>query len=139
MLLNLKNRQLVSTINFLTKLELKTKESRSRSKVVNLLTEKLEELQKDEKELLVRYATKDEDDKPVMTGQSYDIPKEVENEWIEERTELLNESTSIDCSAYKVHVDRLVESLNNLDMNLKDEDAFAYDLLLDQLEKEGDE
>jgi hypothetical protein len=139
MLLNLKNKQLVSIINFLNKLELKTKESRSRSKLSNLFTEKLEELQKDEKELLIRFSKKDEDGNPVMIGQNYDIPQETENEWIEERTALLNETISVDCSELKVHTERLTSVLNDLDMILKDEDAIAYDVLLDQLEKEGDE
>lgn len=139
MLLNLKNKQLVSIINFLNKLELKTKESRSRSKLSNLFTEKLEELQKDEKELLVRFSKKDGDGNPVMIGQNYDIPQETENEWIEERTALLNETISVDCSELKVHTERLTSVLNELDMILKDEDAIAYDVLLEQLEKEGDE
>lgn len=139
MLLNLKNKQLVSIINFLNKLELKTKESRSRSKLSNLFTEKLEELQRDEKELLVRFSKKDDDGNPVMIGQNYDIPQETENEWIEERTALLNETISVDCSELKVHTERLTSVLNELDMILKDEDAIAYDVLLDQLEKEGDE
>lgn len=138
MLLNLKNRQLVSTINFLSKLELKTKESRSRSKVVNLLTGKLEELQADEKELLVKYSNKDSDDNPVMIGQDYDIPKESENEWLNQRVELLNEGISIDCSEIEVHTNRLTDVLNELDMTLKDDDALAYDLLLDELEKDGE-
>lgn len=139
MLLNLKNKQLVSIINFLNKLELKTKESRSRSKLSNLFTEKLEELQKDEKELLVRFSKKDDDGNPVMIGQNYDIPQDTENEWIEERTSLLNETISVDCSELKTHTERLTSVLNELDMILKDEDAVAYDVLLDQLEKEGDE
>lgn len=139
MLLNLKNKQLVSIINFLNKLELKTKESRSRSKLSNLFTEKLEELQKDEKELLVRFSKKDDDGNPVMIGQNYDIPQDTENEWIEERTALLNETISVDCSELKVHTERLTSVLIDLDMILKDEDAIAYDILLDQLEKEGDE
>lgn len=139
MLLNLKNKQLVSIINFLNKLELKTKESRSRSKLSNLFTEKLEELQKDEKDLLVRFSKKDEDGNPVMIGQNYDIPQETENEWIEERTALLNETISVDCSELKVHTERLTSVLIDLDMILKDEDAIAYDVLLEQLEKEGDE
>ena len=139
MLLNLKNKQLVSIINFLNKLELKTKESRSRSKLSNLFTEKLEELQRDEKELLVRFSKKGEDGNPVMIGQNYDIPQETENEWIEERTALLNETISVDCSELKVHTERLTSVLIDLDMILKDEDAIAYDVLLEQLEKEGDE
>ncbi|MFI3605667.1 DUF1617 family protein [Vagococcus fluvialis] len=139
MLLNLKNKQLVSIINFLNKLELKTKESRSRSKLSNLFTEKLEELQRDEKDLLVRFSNKDGEGNPVMIGQNYDIPQETENEWIEERTALLNETISVDCSELKVHTERLTSVLNELDMILKDEDAIAYDVLLDQLEKEGDE
>ncbi|WP_288395346.1 DUF1617 family protein [uncultured Vagococcus sp.] len=139
MLLNLKNKQLVSIINFLNKLELKTKESRSRSKLSNLFTEKLEELQKDEKELLVRFSKKDDDGNPVMIGQNFDIPQDTENEWIEERTALLNETISVDCSELKVHTERLTSVLIDLDMILKDEDAIAYDVLLDQLEKEGDE
>lgn len=139
MLLNLKNKQLVSIINFLNKLELKTKESRSRSKLSNLFTEKLEELQRDEKDLLVRFSNKDGEGDPVMIGQNYDIPQETENEWIEERTALLNETISVDCSELKVHTERLTSVLNELDMILKDEDAIAYDVLLDQLEKEGDE
>lgn len=139
MLLNLKNKQLVSIINFLNKLELKTKESRSRSKLSNLFTEKLEELQKDEKDLLVRFSKKDDDGNPVMIGQNYDIPQDTENEWIEERTALLNETISVDCSELKVHTERLTSVLIDLDMILKYEDAIAYDVLLDQLEKEGDE
>lgn len=139
MLLNLKNKQLVSIINFLNKLELKTKESRSRSKLSNLFTEKLEELQRDEKDLLVRFSKKDDNGNPVMIGQNYDIPQETENEWIEERTALLNETISVDCSELKVHTERLTSVLNELDMILKDEDAIAYDILLEQLEKEGDE
>lgn len=135
MLLNLKNKQLVSIINFLTKLELKPKESRSRTKISNLFTEKLEELQNDEKELLIRLSNKDDDGNPVMIGQNYDIPKESEKEWVDERVDLLNESITIDCTQYKTHVERLTTVLQELDVTLKDEDAIAYDVLLDELEK----
>lgn len=135
MLFNLKNKQLVSIINFLTKLELKPKESRSRTKISNLFTEKLEELQNDEKELLIRLSNKDDDGNPVMIGQNYDIPKESEKEWVDERVDLLNESITIDCTQYKTHVERLTTVLQELDVTLKDEDAIAYDVLLDEFEK----
>lgn len=133
---NLKNLQLVPTIEFLNSVELKGKESRSRSKVVKKLIEKLKELQEDEKVLLESFSNKDESGEVVrLDDLSYDVPKENLLELTKQKNELLNEYAIVDCSEIYQHCKTLLSSLEDFDKNLSGQEAEVYDLLLDQLEE----
>lgn len=134
--MKIKNQHLVLTINFLQNMKLKAAESRSRSKLVKLLSEKLKELQTDEKALLEEYAVKDEDGKAVMIDENqYDIAKENEPEFGKEHVVLLNEEVTITTTDYAEYVENVKKSLEAYDEELSGTDADVYDLLMNELEK----
>lgn len=134
--MKIRNQHLVLTINFLQNMKLKAAESRSRSKLVKLLSEKLKELQTDEKALLEEYAVKDEDGKAVMIDENqYDIAKENKPEFGKEYAVLLNEEVTITTTDYAEYVENVKKSLEAYDEELSGTDADVYDLLMNELEK----
>lgn len=134
--MKIRNQHLVLTINFLQGMKLKAAESRSRSKLVKLLSEKLKELQTDEKALLEEYAVKDEDGKAVMIDENqYDIAKENKPEFGKEHVVLLNEEVTITTTDYADHFENVKKSLEAYDEELSGTDADVYDLLMNELEK----
>lgn len=135
-----KNAELIPTINFLQKIELKAKDSRARSKVIILLSKKLEELQNDERSLLEHYSEKDDSGHPIMIdSNTFSLSEENSIEVAKERAELLNETAVIVTTEYKEYLKRLQEALENYDSELSGSDAEMYDRLLDELEREGAE
>lgn len=135
--MKIKNQYLVPTINFLQGMKLKAAESRSRSKVVKLLSKKLEELQADEKVLLEEYAVKNADGKAVMLDKNqYDIAEKDKPEFGKEHIVLLNEEATITMTDYADHFENVKKSLEAYDEELSGTDADIYDLLMNELEKE---
>ena len=59
-MLRIRNEELVDVITFLESFELQPKVSRVRTKLVRLIRQKIDELYKDEVELLERFGKKDE-------------------------------------------------------------------------------
>lgn len=135
--MKIKNQYLVLTINFLQVMKLKAAESRSRSKVVKLLSKKLEELQADEKVLLEEYAVKDANGKAMMIDENqYDIAEKDKPEFGKEHVVLLNEEVTITMTDYADHFENVKKSLEAYDEELSGTDADIYDLLMNELEKE---
>ncbi|WP_170924829.1 DUF1617 family protein [Candidatus Enterococcus clewellii] len=136
--MNFKNEEIIPAINFLQKIELKAKASRARSKIIILLSKKLEELQNDERTLLEHYSEKNESGQPIMIdSNTFSLSEENSLEVARERIDLLNETVTIVTTEYQEHVQRLQEALENYDSELSGSDAEMYDRLLDELEREG--
>lgn len=132
--LNIEKSAIGGSIEFLGKLNLKSKASRHRSKLIRLLTPHFEELAADEKELLLQYAARDEEGEPVTSedGQSYQI--ENAKSYLVDRKELFTEKILISGPEHEEMFKTVLEILENCEMELSGPDAYIYDLLLTQLE-----
>ncbi|HCT0494099.1 TPA: DUF1617 family protein, partial [Staphylococcus pseudintermedius] len=110
-------------------LELKAKQSRSRTKFMRLLDEKQEEYKEGNDELLSMYAVKDEAGQPKIVDNQYEFENGNLEKYIDERAELDNEEVIINLEDYPKVFETLFEVLDELDIQLKEEDAVTYDRL----------
>ena len=127
----MKNRDLVKAINFLNSLNLKGKDSRSRSKFIRLLEKYFEELKDDELELLREFDLLDENGNIKQDTNDTDSIRlfNIEQE------KLYSEQVVINCEDIIDRMNTLKEVLENLDTELSGDDAYIYDYLLDEIEK----
>lgn len=133
MKINLQNSYLVPSINFLQSIKLKGKESRSRSKLVKLLTKSLKTLQEDENALLDQYGERNKDGEFVKEENgNIKVIKKVE--WQKEHRELLETIAEIEGGTYVNHIDDCKKILDDYDGELDGANAEAYDALLDAFE-----
>lgn len=139
-LLKFKNNELVNVANFLVSIPLKSKASRARTALVQKLSLKNDEFRKFQKELLEKYAQKDDSGELIQDENgSYPWIKETKAEAVEALTELNNEEVYINIEEYRPNMKLLILALDNLDMELSGQEAVAYNLLMDQLEEESEE
>ncbi|NHI99015.1 DUF1617 family protein [Lactococcus garvieae] len=139
-MLKFKNSEFVNVANFLVSIPLKTKASRARTSLVNKLSLKNEEYRKFQKDLLEKYAQKDEAGELIQDENgSYPWVKETKDEAVEALTELNNEEVYINIEEYRPNMKILGLALEDLDIELSGQEAAAYDLLMDQLEEESEE
>jgi len=133
MKINLQNSYLVPSINFLQGIKLKGKQSRSRSKLVKLLTKSLKTLQEDENALLDQYGERD-DDGEFVKEENGNIKVTKKAEWQKEHRELLETIAEIEGGTYVNHIDDCKKILDDYDGELDGANAEAYDALLDAFE-----
>lgn len=133
MKINLQNSYLVPSINFLQGIKLKGKESRSRSKLVKLLTKALKDLQEDENTLLDQYGERD-DDGEFVKEENGNIKVTKKAEWQKEHRELLETIAEIEGGTYVNHIDDCKKILDDYDGELDGVNAETYDALLDSFE-----
>ena len=131
MKITMKNRDLAKAINFLNSLNLKGKDSRSRSKFIRLLEKYFEELKDDELELLKEFDLLDENGNIKQDTNDADSIRlfNIEQE------KLYSEQVVINCEDIIDRMNTLKEVLENLDTELSGDDAYIYDYLLDEIEK----
>lgn len=140
----LANEILSPSVNFLGTVKLKGKDSRARTKLVNLLTNQVRELQESEQALIDEYAKTDENGKQekVENGNVKINPNRAK-EYLAEHSKLMLEQVEIEGGTYVNHIDDCEKILNDYDGELEGANAQAYDDLLDafeaaqKLEKEG--
>lgn len=125
-----KNKDMVAVGNFLGTLNLKSKASRGRSKLVKLLMVKIGEYNDDRKEALDPYfkdgeLLKDEDGKnlPENEEKAKKIVEEMESE-----------TAVIEFTEYSEKLKALYEAIVDYPGEFNGVDGMAYDLLMDQLE-----
>lgn len=131
MKITMKNKDLAKAINFLNSLNLKGKDSRSRSKFIRLLEKYFEELKDDELELLREFDLLDENGNIKQDTSDTDSIRlfNIEQE------KLYSEQVVINCEDIIDRMNTLKEVLENLDTELSGDDAYIYDYLLDEIEK----
>lgn len=135
-MLKFKNAELAPTVNFLGELKLKGKASRGRTKLITVLSNKYEEFQKDIE------ALKEEFQLPETPPEEAGELKEYQEKVVEHNkqfNEILEDDACADFSEYKSFLPELISGLYDSDTSFNGQDAIVYDLLLEQLEKEGDE
>lgn len=140
----LANEVLAPSVNFLGTIKLKGKDSRARTKLVNLLTQQVRELQESEQELIDEYAKTDENGKPEKAENgNAKIDPDRAKEYLAEHSKLMLEQVEIEGGTYVNHIDDCQKILEDYDGELEGQNAQAYDALLDAFEaakneKEGE-
>lgn len=129
--------KLINFYQLITAVKAKGRQSRAVTKFGKLLTEKLAELQDDEKELISQYyevnddgnAKKDEEGNLVLLDDA--ILEDYDADW----DDLHDESVVIDLTEYHPYLTHLISGLLDWDQELSGADAVIYDELLDLLEE----
>lgn len=131
-----KNKELAAIGNFLGTLSLKNKASRGRTKLIKLISAKNDEYIEDRKETLEPFIKKDEAGNSVEgdTPGSVVLMEEKQDEATAAIKEIDEESAVIDFTEYSEKMKALYEAIIDYTSELSNQDAMAYDLLMDQLE-----
>ncbi|MDG2981222.1 DUF1617 family protein [Latilactobacillus curvatus] len=134
--LTFKNSELSVVGNFLGTLSLKNKASRGRTKLIKLISAKNDEYVEERKETLEPYIKKDEAGNSVEgdTPGSVVLIEEKTGEANAAIKEIDEESAVIDFTEYSEKMKALYEAIIDYTSELSNQDAMAYDLLMDQLE-----
>lgn len=135
-MLQVKNEAIVNLVTFLEKLELTPKASRVRTKVNKLLGSKVEELYKDEMDLLDRFGKKDGDGKLIQSDGAYSLIEDTAPNYHQEKAELLSEIIHIEVRELHDKLPVLIEELENSEEKLSGQQAEIFDDLMDLLEDE---
>lgn len=134
--LTFKNAELVAVGNFLGTLSLKNKASRGRTKLIKLVSAKNDEYNEDRKDALEPYIKKDEAGNSVEgdTPGSVVLIEEKQDEATAAIREIDEESAVIEFTEYSEKMKALYDAIVDYSTEFSNQDATAYDLLMDQLE-----
>lgn len=135
-MLTIENSKLTTCINFLNSLKLKGKASRGRSKLIELLDKKNEELQQDVRSIQKEHFQKDENGNLKADKNGTLVAKsdsEVEQAQ-KEMDELYSEKAKINIDEYQEKIDALYQALDNYEYELSDVDALVYNEIMEALE-----
>ncbi|MCS8617855.1 DUF1617 family protein [Latilactobacillus curvatus] len=131
-----KNEELAAIGNFLGTLSLKNKASRGRTKLIKLISTKNDEYIEDRKETLEPFINKDEAGNNVEgdTPGSVVLIEEKQDEATAAIREIDEESAVIEFTEYNEKMKALYDAIVDYPTEFSNQDAMAYDLLMDQLE-----
>lgn len=131
--------KLINFYQLISAVKAKGRQSRAVTKFGKLLTEKLGELQSDEKSLIAQYYEVDEDGnaKKDSDGNLVLLDDAILEDYDAEWDDLHEETTVIDLTEYQPHLQHLIAGLLDWNQVLSGADAVIYDELMDQLEEEN--
>lgn len=134
--LTFKNSELAAIGNFLGTLSLKNKASRGRTKLIKLISTKNDEYNEERKDALEPFIKKDEAGNDVEgdTPGSVVLIEEKQDEVNVAIKEIDNESAVIEFTEYSEKMKALYDDIADYPTEFSNQDAAAYDLLMDQLE-----
>ncbi|WDC92811.1 DUF1617 family protein (plasmid) [Latilactobacillus curvatus] len=134
--LTFKNEELAAIGNFLGTLSLKNKASRGRTKLIKLISAKNDEYNEERKDALEPFIKKDEAGNSVEgdTPGSVVLIEEKQDEATAAIKEIDEESAVIDFTEYSEKMKALYDAIVDYPTEFSNQDAAAYDLLMDQLE-----
>lgn len=134
--LTFKNEELAAIGNLLGTLSLKNKASRGRTKLIKLISAKNDEYNEERKETLEPFIKKDEAGNSVEgdTPGSVVLMKEKTGEANAAINEIDEESAVIEFTEYSEKMKALYDAIVDYPTEFSNQDAAAYDLLMDQLE-----
>lgn len=135
-MLQVKNEALVKLVTFLENLELTPKASRVRTKLNKLLGLKVEELYKDEMDLLNRFGKKDKDGKLIQNDGAYSLVEESAVKYHQEKAVLLSEVIYVEVRELYDKLPILIHELEESEEKLSGQQAETFDDLMDLLEGE---
>ena len=135
-MLRIRNEELVDVITFLEGFELQPKVSRVRTKLGKLIRQKIDELYKDEVDLLQRFGKKDEEGNLIQDNGNFSLLPETAAEYHKEKADLLNEDSVIDVAELQDKLPLLIGGLEDSEVKVSGKDAETLELILELLEKE---
>ncbi|MGH2161977.1 DUF1617 family protein, partial [Enterococcus faecalis] len=116
--------------------ELTPKVSRVRTKLVKLIREKIDELYKDEVDLLQRFGKKDEEGNLIQDNGSFSLLAETAAEYHKEKSDLLKEDSVIDVAELHDKLPLLISGLEDSEVMVSGKEAETLELILGLLETE---
>ena len=136
--LKLKNHEVVKALNFLSGLKLNANQTRPATKLIRILDEVLQEIQDSQFALIEMYGKRDEENNLIQRekGQSHEIDPDHVEEYAKEVALLLNEEVVIDGGPFVKLIERLPGILENYEEKIDNAEAYIYDRLMDEFEKE---
>lgn len=135
-MLRIRNEELVDVITFLEGFELQPKVSRVRTKLGKLIRQKIDELYKDEVDLLQRFGKKDEEGNLIQDNGNFSLLPETAAEYHKEKADLLNEDSVIDVAELHDKLPLLIGGLEDSEVTVSGKDAETLELILELLEIE---
>lgn len=135
-MLRIRNEELVEVITFLESFELTPKISRVRTKLVKLIRTKIDELYKDEVELLERFGKKDDSGNLIQDNGNFLLLPETAAEYHKEKADLLNEDSVIDVAELQDKLPLLIGGLEDSEVTISGKEAETLELILGLLETE---
>ena len=136
MKMEIKNGEITAYVEFLQKLNLKSRASRGRTKLIKLLEKKIEEYNTDIASLRDEYFKKDDKGNFVQDNGKLVVKDGVSvGEAQREADKLTNENAVILLDEYEQQIKAMYQALDEYDGELNGTDATVYDDLMDKLEQ----
>ena len=107
-----------------------------RTKLVKLIREKIDELYKDEVELLERFGKKDEEGNLIQDNGNFSLLPETAAEYHKEKAVLLDEDSVIDMAELHDKLPLLIGGLEDSEVTISGKEAETLELILGLLETE---
>lgn len=134
--MEIKNGEITAYVEFLQKLNLKSRASRGRTKLIKLLEKKINEFNMDLNSLRDEYFKKDEQGQFIQENGKLVVKDGVSVEEAQsEADELNNENAVILLDEYKEQIKAMYQALDEYDDELSGTDATIYDDLMEKLEE----
>lgn len=136
MQVKIQNAKLGQAIDLLFNLALKGKQSRHRTKFINVMNNRLKEVAEQEKVLLKEHCHLDEKGEPKTKDEKYWDLKDV-SAFTKDKNELYEEELVIDGGDAQGYLKTVKKVLEDCDVAFSGQEAMIYDYLCEQFE--GDE
>ena len=134
--MEIKNGEITAYVEFLQKLNLKSRASRGRTKLIKLLEKKIEEYNTDIASLRDEFFKKDDKGNFVQDNGKLVVKDGVSvGEAQREADKLTNENAVILLDEYEQQIKAMYQALDEYDGELNGTDATVYDDLMDKLEQ----
>lgn len=135
-MMKFKNSELVAVSQFLKNAELTPSVSRVRTKLRKCIQSKIDELYKDEIELVEKFGERDDKGELVEKDGSFSLVAKTAIEYHQEKNILLEEEVSINVDELTSKLSLLLEAFDNSEEKVSGSDAEILDLIMDKLESE---
>ena len=133
--MEIKNGEITAYVDFLQKLNLKSRASRGRTKLIKLLEKKIDEFNMDLNSLRDEYFKKDDQGQFIQENGKLVVKDGVSIEEAQaEADKLNNENAVILLDEYEQQIKAMYQALDEYDGELSGTDATIYDDLMEKLE-----
>lgn len=134
--MEIKNGEITAYVTFLEKLNLKSRASRGRTKLIKLLEKKINEFNMDLNSLRDEYFKKDDQGQFIQENGKLVVKDGVSvGEAQAEADKLTNENAVILLDEYEQQIKAMYQALDEYDGELSGTDATIYDDLMEKLEQ----
>ena len=134
--MEIKNGEITAYVDFLQKLNLKSRASRGRTKLIKLLEKKINEFNMDLNSLRDEYFQKDDQGQFIQENGRLVVKDGVSIEEAQaEADKLNNENAVILLDEYEQQIKAMYQALDEYDDELSGTDATIYDDLMEKLEQ----